>query len=160
MRFYQGLAYHGIDRDSLPYKAPFQPYASYFGIFFISIIIVFNGFQVFLTGSWDTSTFVSAYIGLVIFLVFCIFWKIVTRPVFVRLADMDFTTGRRELDMSTFDDHFGVSQMSDYICTVEEEEIAKFVEPEGILAEVWDRISKCRSHQFKLHVLTILSCPV
>lgn len=33
LRFYKGLAYHGIDRDTLPYKAPFQPYATWFGLF-------------------------------------------------------------------------------------------------------------------------------
>jgi yeast amino acid transporter len=100
VRFYQGLAYHRIDRDSLPYKAPFQPYASYFGIFCISIIIVFNGFQVFLSKSWNAHNFVAAYIGLPIFFAFYLFWKVFTRPVFVRVRDMDFTTGRQELKKS------------------------------------------------------------
>ena len=100
VRFYQGLAYHGIDRDSLPYKAPFQPYASYFGIFCISIIIVFNGFQVFLSDSWNADNFIAAYIGLPIFLVFYLFWKLFKRPVFVRVRDMDFVTGHRELKQS------------------------------------------------------------
>jgi amino acid transporter len=100
VRFYQGLAYHGIDRDKLPYKAPFQPYASYFGIFCINLIILFNGFQVFLSKGWDVNTFVAAYICLPIFLVFYFFWKILMLPKFVRVADMDFTTGRRELSRS------------------------------------------------------------
>jgi amino acid transporter len=100
VRFYKGLAYHGIDRDTLPYKAPFQPYASYFGIFFISLILFFNGFQVFLSGSWDVNTFITAYICLPIFLFFYLIWKIAKRPKFVRVPDMDFTTGRRELNES------------------------------------------------------------
>jgi amino acid transporter len=100
VRFYRGLAYNNIDRDTLPYKAPFQPYASYFGIFFITIIILFNGFQVFLAGEWVVNTFITAYICLPIFLVFYLFWKIVKRPKFVRIEDMDFTTGRRELNES------------------------------------------------------------
>ena len=37
-----------------------------------------------------------------IFLVFCVFWKIVKCPVFVRVADMNFTTGFRELYKSKF----------------------------------------------------------
>lgn len=102
VRFYKGLAYHGIDRDTLPYKAPFQPYASYFGIFFINLIILFNGFQVFLSGSWDVNTFITAYICLPIFLFFYLIWKIAKRPKFVRVPDMDFTTGRRELNESEF----------------------------------------------------------
>jgi len=120
VRFYRGLAYHGIDRDTLPYKAPFQPYASYFGIFFINLIIFFNGFQVFLSGSWNVNTFITAYICLPIFLVFYLGWKIVKRPKFVRVEDMDFTTGRRELN------------------EMDEQETAKHVEPEGFFAKLWD----------------------
>jgi yeast amino acid transporter len=100
VRFFQGLKYHGIDRDTLPYKAPFQPYASYFGIFFITIVIFFNGFEVFLSNSWDVNTFITAYICLPIFVFFYLIWKILKRPKFVRVPDMDFTTGRRELNES------------------------------------------------------------
>jgi amino acid transporter len=100
VRFYRGLAHHGIDRNTFAYKAPFQPYASYFGIFFINIIILFNGFQVFLSNSWNVNTFITAYICLPIFGVFYLFWKIAKRPKFVRVSDMDFTTGRRELNES------------------------------------------------------------
>jgi len=100
MGFYQGLAYHGINQDSFAYKAPCQPYTSYFVIFFFTIIIVSNGFQVFLSESWNVKKFVTAYIGLPIFLVFSFSWKVFKCPVFVRVQDMDFTTGRRQLTMS------------------------------------------------------------
>jgi len=120
VRFYEGLKYHGIDRNTLPYKAPLQPYASYFGILFITMVIFFNGFQVFLAHSWNVNNFITAYICLPIFLVFYIFWKILKRPIFVRIPDMDFTTGRRELN------------------EMDEEEKAKFVEPKGIVAIIWD----------------------
>ena len=139
VRFYQGLAYHGIDRDTLPYKAPFQPYASYFGIFFINLIILFNGFQVFLSKSWNDHSFITAYICLPIFLVFYLLWKIIKRPKFVRIADMDFTTGRRELSKSKLHHHYqAYHEFADHICTVEEEESARYVEPKGIVAKVWD----------------------
>lgn len=105
VRFYQGLAYHGIDRDTLPYKAPFQPYASFFGILFINLIILLNGFHVFLSHSWNIDSFITAYIALPIFLALCLFWKIFKHPTFVRVADMDFATGRRELNRSKFLHH-------------------------------------------------------
>ena len=98
MRFYQGLAYHGIDRDTLPYRAPFQPYASYFGILFINLIILFNGFQVFLSKSWNVDDFITDYICLPVFFVLYLFWKIFTHSKFVRVQDMDFKIGRREQD--------------------------------------------------------------
>ncbi|TDL19138.1 amino acid permease [Rickenella mellea] len=99
-RFYAGLKHRGIDRNTLPYKAPFQPYATYFGIFFVTTVTFFNGFQVFLKGNWSVNTFITAYICLPIFAVFYIGYKVIARPKFVRIQDMDFDTGRRELDES------------------------------------------------------------
>jgi len=119
-RFYAGLKYHGIDRNTLPYKAPFQPYATYFGIFFITIIIIFNGFSVFLKGNWDVNVFITAYICLPIFLFFYLIWKIAKRPKFVHVQDMDFETGRRELE------------------EMNEEETAKYVAPTSIGGKIWD----------------------
>ena len=150
VRFYRGLAYHGIDRDALPYKAPLQPYASYFGIFFINLIILFNGFQVFLANSWNDHNFITAYICLPIFLVFYLFWKIIKRSKFVRISDMDFTTGRRELNESKLHHYQVYHKSADYIRTVQEEESAKYVEPKGIVAKVWDWLGEFRSYPFKL----------
>lgn len=99
-RFHAGLKYNKIDRDTLPYKAPFQPYATYIGILFVTLVILFNGFQVFLSGEWVVNTFITAYICLPIFLVLYLFWKFYKRSKFVNVGDMDFETGRRELDAS------------------------------------------------------------
>lgn len=44
-----------------PYKAPFQPYASWAGLFFTGLVIILNGFPVFMNGQWDTSKFIAAY---------------------------------------------------------------------------------------------------
>lgn len=98
LRFYQGLKYHGIDRNTLPYKAPFQPYASIIGFIFVNLVILFNGFTFFLAGNWDTSGFISAYVSLPIFVAFYAFWKIYKRTKWVKISEMDFVTGRKELD--------------------------------------------------------------
>lgn len=98
LRFHKGLAYKGIDRNTLHYKAPFQPYLSYFGITMISIIIIFNGFKVFLSGSWSISKFFAAYVSLPIFVIFFVVWKSVKGTKLVKIEEMDFETGRRELD--------------------------------------------------------------
>lgn len=44
--FHAGLKHAGIDRNQFAYKAPFQPYFSYFGLFFVTLITLFNGFTV------------------------------------------------------------------------------------------------------------------
>ncbi|CRK00931.1 hypothetical protein BN1723_020866, partial [Verticillium longisporum] len=38
------LRIQGIDRATLPYAAPLQPYLSWFGLFFIVLILLTNGF--------------------------------------------------------------------------------------------------------------------
>ena len=52
-----------MSRDTLPWKAPLQPYAAWFGLIFSSIVVVFSGFSVFLKMRWDTSSFVSNYLS-------------------------------------------------------------------------------------------------
>lgn len=98
LKFYYGLKRQGLSRDELPYKAPFQPYASWFGFVFVIIVVLFNGFTVFLQGNWNISTFFAAYITLPIFAVSYIAWKYIHKTKWVSLDEMDFTTGRRELD--------------------------------------------------------------
>jgi amino acid permease len=41
--FMRALKAQGIDRNTLPYKAPFQPYASWFALIFTGIVLFFNG---------------------------------------------------------------------------------------------------------------------
>lgn len=60
LRFFYGARAQGIDRRDFPYRAPFQPYLSWFGFIFFILVVLFNGFTVFLKGNWDTSTFFSA----------------------------------------------------------------------------------------------------
>ncbi|BGP46382.1 hypothetical protein JCM10450v2_002226 [Rhodotorula kratochvilovae] len=98
IRFYNGLKMRGISRDDFPFKAPLQPYASYVGLVAFVLVIIFNGYTVFLSGEWDTGSFITSYITIVIFIVLFVFWKFWKRTKFVRLEDMDFETGKRELD--------------------------------------------------------------
>lgn len=97
-RFYQGLKFHDIPRNTLPYTAPFQPYLTYFGIFFLSFVLLFAGFTVFLNGQWSTSSFVTTYICIPLFLVMWLGWKFYHKTKFVSLSQMDFDTGRRQID--------------------------------------------------------------
>ena len=98
IRFYHGCKRQGIARDEFPYRAPFQPYMSYFGLVFLSLVVFFNAYTVFLAGNWNTDDFIVGYISLPIFVVFYGGWKLFKRTKFVSLDEMDFSTGRRELD--------------------------------------------------------------
>ncbi|SGY47921.1 BQ5605_C001g00591 [Microbotryum silenes-dioicae] len=122
LRFYYGCKRQGIDRNTFPYVAPFQPYSSYFGITLVTLVIIFNGYTIFLHGNWNTTNFVISYITLVIFAVLFVFWKFWRRTHFVTLDLMDFQTGRRELD------------------DIAESEAAKFKEPTTFGGKLWDAI--------------------
>jgi len=98
LRFYYGLKRQGLTRNAFPYKAPFQPWLSWYGVVFFGLILIFNGFTVFLKGNWDTSNFFAAYITLLVFAVCYFGWKLAKRTKIVKLDDIDFETGRREID--------------------------------------------------------------
>lgn len=69
----------GVSRDTLPWKAPFQPYAAWFGFVGSTVITFVAGFSVFLKGNWSTADFISSYIGIPIFIVPIIGWKLYHR---------------------------------------------------------------------------------
>lgn len=98
IRFYHGLKKQGLSRKDFPFIAPLQPWLSYYGFGFFTLILLFNGFTVFLAGNWNVSNFFAAYVTLPIFAIAYLFWKLFRRPKMVKLSEIDFMSGRRELD--------------------------------------------------------------
>ncbi len=47
IQFYHALAAQGVDRNTLVFKGPFQPYTAWGALFYFVLIIIFNGFYVF-----------------------------------------------------------------------------------------------------------------
>ena len=64
IQFQKALKAQGVDRDTLIFKSPFQPYLAWGALIFFSMIILFNGFHVFLYGSWTINDFITAYVGI------------------------------------------------------------------------------------------------
>ncbi|KAF4978215.1 hypothetical protein FZEAL_5376 [Fusarium zealandicum] len=91
IRFMKALALQGISRADLPYIAPFQPYLSWYGLFFSILIVLTSGFEVFM--KWDTSKFFTNYISLILFVVLVIGHKLVFKTKTVPLKEMDMITG-------------------------------------------------------------------
>ncbi|KZF20858.1 putative amino acid permease [Xylona heveae TC161] len=94
LRFHAALKAQGISRDTLPWKGPLQPYAAWVGLIGSTVITLINGFSVFLRGNWNTSNFVASYVGIPIFIVPIIIWKIIKRTRFVRASEIDLWSGR------------------------------------------------------------------
>ncbi|KAL2357271.1 amino acid permease/ SLC12A domain-containing protein [Cryomyces antarcticus] len=98
IQFRKALIAQGVDRNTLLFKAPFQPFTAWGALAFWIMIILFNGFAVFTTGRWSIDDFVTAYVGIPIYFAFYFFWKIFKRTSWVKPADADIWTGKAALD--------------------------------------------------------------
>ncbi|KAG9243821.1 amino acid permease/ SLC12A domain-containing protein [Calycina marina] len=101
IKFHAALKAQGVDRNTLIFKSPMQPYLAWISLAFFVIIILFNGFDVFVGEShshWDVSSFLAAYIGIPIFFTLYGFWKIFKRTKLQHPADADITSGKAALD--------------------------------------------------------------
>ncbi|CAD0031563.1 unnamed protein product [Aureobasidium pullulans] len=58
------------------------------------IITIFSGFSVFLKGNWDTGSFFASYIGIAIYIIPYVVWKIVKRTKIARASEIDLYSGR------------------------------------------------------------------
>ncbi|KAI1076647.1 proline-specific permease [Whalleya microplaca] len=98
LRFYYGLRYNGISRESLPWKSPLQPYLAYFSICFCLIVAFFNGFDAFFPGKFSAKTFVPPYIDIPIFACLFLGYKFTQGTSYVKLSDMDLWSGKANVD--------------------------------------------------------------
>ena len=96
IRFYYALKAQGVDRNTLVFKSPLQPYTAYFALFYFAMITVFNGFYVF--GPWKRDQFITSYVGIPIYLVLFALWKIFKRTKFIKSSEADIYTGKAALD--------------------------------------------------------------
>ena len=93
----------GISRSRLPYKAPLQPYLTWFALVVISLILLFCGFSAF-TPKWDygksvpvrttdladsAATFLTNYLNVLIFIPAWIIVKLIRRDRPIAYEDMD-----------------------------------------------------------------------
>ena len=104
LRFRAGWNAQGLDRTLLPYQSSFQPYAAWYGLIMIVIILLLSGFSVFLPGNWNTANFVTNYVPLMSAPILFVVASFVMRSKFVGTEDMDFVTGLDEVISTTYED--------------------------------------------------------
>ena len=80
----------------------FQPYAAYICVVVFPLIIFFNGFSTMI-GGFAAQDFVAAYIGIPIFFLPYIIYKIYYRTKMVPLESMDIIGNAREIDQEEKD---------------------------------------------------------
>lgn len=104
IRFYKGMKAQGYDRKTLPFSSSLQPYAAYYAAFSCVLISILSGWSVFLKGGWDTPTFVTNYLPLVLFPILYIVAKFYYKENIKKPHEMDFVTNIKEIEEETYDD--------------------------------------------------------
>jgi len=92
--FYRGAKAQGLDRydkTKFAYASPFQPYLSYWALFWTTFFILVNGIRVF--WNFNASDFLAAYINIPIYAALYFGYKFWKRTSIWDVAVIDLTTG-------------------------------------------------------------------
>lgn len=101
IRFVKARNLQGVSPDTLAYKAPFGVAGSYFALFFCFIIALTKNYDVFVHRNgknFDATNFVTAYIGIPIFFLAWLGYKLLKKTKFVNLLEADIWSGKAEID--------------------------------------------------------------
>ncbi|KAH8803586.1 general amino acid permease [Xylogone sp. PMI_703] len=104
LHFYESLRRQGVDRDTLPYKGYFQPYAAWYALFGTFIMTLVLGYTVFIHGNWDNTSFFTNYTMVGFFIVATIFWKVFRRTTYVRPGTADLQLGSVKSDIDLYEE--------------------------------------------------------
>lgn len=88
LRFYYGCKRQNINRNRLPWKSPFQPYAAWISLIAFVILLLTGGFFVFVDGHWSTASFISSYFNIPLIFVLYFGRKAWKRTKIVSLSEM------------------------------------------------------------------------
>ena len=98
LRFRKATDYHHT--EDLPYRSMFQPIIAYVTGGMLILLMLLSGFTNFLKGHWNTTNFITSYIGIAIFLAFYFGHKLTVgrhdRWVYPP-EEVDLTTGLAEV---------------------------------------------------------------
>lgn len=91
----KAMKVQNIPRSVMPYRNPLLPYGAYFALFITALVIVFSGYNAFIP-RFQIDKFMTSYIGIVVYLVNILWWKLYKKTKRVLPQDVDLVTGRRE----------------------------------------------------------------
>ena len=87
----------GILDVDMVYVSPVKSWGSYIALFFCCLIAFFKSFDAFVHG-FNVETFVTSYIGIPLYLIMILGYKLTHRRSGFRPEDVDLFTGKEEID--------------------------------------------------------------
>ncbi|CAJ2510501.1 Uu.00g133100.m01.CDS01 [Anthostomella pinea] len=94
--FYHARVAQGMDPATLPYRALWAPYSTYFALLLGVLALLFVGYDSFYP--FDVWSFITSYFALAFGIFMFLLWKVVRRTKFVSPRDADLISGKAEVD--------------------------------------------------------------
>jgi len=98
IKFKRALEAQGIDRNTLPYKAWWQPYSAWYALVGTFIMTFVGGYSVFLPGFWDIPTFLFSYTMIGVFPILFFGWKFYKKTKWLKPEEVDLRKDMDELE--------------------------------------------------------------
>ncbi|WP_425427806.1 amino acid permease [Terribacillus saccharophilus] len=95
-RFRKAYVAQGYDIKDLPYTAKFYPFAPIFALTLSIIVVVGQSVSAFSEDGFDLGGFIASYIGIPIFLLCWLIYKVKYKTKMHKLEDVDLTTPEHE----------------------------------------------------------------
>ncbi|KAK7186602.1 hypothetical protein DPSP01_001982 [Paraphaeosphaeria sporulosa] len=101
LAFYKACHVQGLDRNTLPFKAPLMPFAAYYGLVGTFIMAFVGGYTVFIDDNWNVPDFLFAYMMIFIFPVLYIGWKLIHKTKYKKAHEVDLQEDLEEIEEYT-----------------------------------------------------------
>jgi amino acid transporter len=103
LHFHKSITRQGVDRNTLSYKGYFQPFAAWYAVCGTGIMTLILGYNVFIKGHWDLTSFFLDYVMVGFFILAFLFWKIFKRTKYVRPGTADLALGDTKNEIDTYE---------------------------------------------------------
>ncbi|KAK2741075.1 hypothetical protein FQN55_008479 [Onygenales sp. PD_40] len=101
IRFKKAMDAQGVDRNSLPFKSPWQPFLAYYSGIATFIMAFVGGYTVFLPGYWSVPSFLFSYTMIAVFPILFFGWKYLKGTKWLKPEEVDLFTGVAEIEEYT-----------------------------------------------------------
>ncbi|OAV94228.1 hypothetical protein PTTG_00614 [Puccinia triticina 1-1 BBBD Race 1] len=101
IRFDAGVKAQNINRDQFPYKSYLRTGGAIYSLAMCCLILLFNSYSVFIKGHWNTATFITGYLPILVAVAMYFGSRLYrhrtgARTAIVGLHEMDFYTDSRD----------------------------------------------------------------